>query len=632
MPLHTTPQCFNKGDAVEVLKTNPFTIWFPATVLRSTPCKKTRNGQIYVEFQTLSDKKPSGRRKEYVNAGDVRPAPPPELHRYFKVGDNVEVLYEEKGWKKGKVNDILENSLYLVSLNGVEEEIMEVEQWGLRVFRDWDDGSWVPPLEVQQMRQKNIQEVELKSRGVKLRIKYSRSRKQTFSEGMSVEVKRCYGSWHTAAIIKSVGYDKFLVEYQKLQSVNGSQFLKEEVDASCIRPCPPEIQSFHPFEHLDSVDAWFNDGWWEGHITEVLGGLKYVVRLMTTEEELVFEHSMLRPLQEWVKEKWITSRKLDMTRSSSDMTLKSKELKIRIKCSGRTLEPKFSKGMRVEVRSDEEGYHGSWYTAVIVDSICQHKFLVEYLTLRTEDESEPLKEKADPSDIRPWPPVIQRIDRFKMLEEVDAWYNDGWWVGLICKILDGQKYMVYFWTTNEELVFDHFTLRPHQEWIDGKWVIAFRKKSKIQVKSKLENLKGQNGGIASHTNFFVGAKVEVKSDEKGYQGSWYPATIVRLLRNGKYLLQYQTLENDDETDLLTEEADALFIRPSPPVIQQTYQFRPLDEVDTWYNGGWWAGQLSKVLKGSNYMVYFRTANEILEFQHSDLRPHQNLARWRMDWC
>ncbi|KAJ8573962.1 hypothetical protein K7X08_010473 [Anisodus acutangulus] len=607
-------QCFNKGDAIEVLKTNPFTIWFPATVLRSTP---TRNGQIYVEFLHESSRS----RREYVNAGYVRPSPPSELHRYFKVGDTVEVLYKGKGWRNGKVNDVLENSMYLVSLD--EEDIVKVEQWGLRVYRVWDDGSWVPPLHLQQ---KNIPEVELKSRGVKLRIKCSRSWKETFSEGMSVEVKRdkkgFYGSWHTAVIVKPVGYDKFLVEYQKPKTVNGSQFLKEEVDASCIRPCPPEIRSFHPFEHLDRVDAWFNDGWWEAQITEVLGGSNYVVCLLTTEEELVFEHSMLRPHQEWSKGKWVTAREFDMIRSPSDMR-KSKELKIRIKCSGRTSEPKFSKGMKVEVKSDEEGYQGSWYTAVIVNSIGQQKFLVEYLTLRTEDESKPLKEKADASDIRPCPRVIQRIDRFKMLEEVDAWYNEGWWVGLICKILDGLKYMVYFWTTNEELEFDHFTLRPHQEWIDGKWVIAFMKKSEIQVKPKLGKLKGQNGGVARYTNFCVGAKVEVKSDEEDYQDSWYPATIVRPLVNGKYLLRYQTLETDDETDLLTEEADALSIRPSPPVIQQADQFRPLDEVDAWYNGGWWAGQVCKVLKGSNYMVYFRTSNEILKFQHSDLRPHQN---------
>nr|XP_009779747.1 PREDICTED: uncharacterized protein LOC104228898 [Nicotiana sylvestris] len=622
MLLHTstTPQCFNKGDAVEVLKTQPFTIWYPATILRSTP---TRNGQIYVEFQTLNEEPSGRRRREYINACDIRPTPPIELHRYFKVGDNVEVLYEGKGWRKGKVNGILENSMYLVSL---VEVVVKAEQWGLRFYRDWDDGSWVPPpLHLQKLPQ-NIQDVDLKSRGVKLRIKCSRSWMGTFSEGMSVEVKRdkegFRGSWHNAVIVKSVGYDKYLVEYQTLKAVNGSQFLKEEVDASCIRPCPPEIHSFHPFEPLDKVDAWFIDGWWEGHIREVLGGLMYEVCLLSTEEELVFEHSMLRPHQEWIKEKWVTAREFDMTRSSSDMNLKSKDLKIKIKCSGKTSEPKFSKEMRVEVKSDEEGYKGSWYAAVIIESIGQHKFLVEYLTLRTEDESEPLKEMADASDIRPCPPVIDRIDRFKMLEEVDAWYNDGWWVGIICKILDGLKYMVYFWTTNEELVFDHFTLRPHQEWIDGKWVIAFRKKPKVQVKPGLGKLKGLNGGVARRTKFSVGAKVEAKRDEESYRGSWYPATIVRHLGNGKYLLRYQTLETDDETDLLTEEADALCIRP-PPVTQQPDIFWPLDEVDAWYNGGWWAGQVCKVLDGSNYTVYFKMSNEILEIQHSDLRPHQH---------
>lgn len=151
--MHTTSQCFNNGDAVEVLKTSPFTIWFPSTVLRSNPCKKTRNGQIYVEFHTLSGDESSQRRREYVNAGDVHPAPPPELHRYFKVGDNVEVLYKEKGWRKGKVDDILENSTYFVSLDGVKDEIVKVEPWGLRVYRVWDDGSWHPPLDLQQMRE-----------------------------------------------------------------------------------------------------------------------------------------------------------------------------------------------------------------------------------------------------------------------------------------------------------------------------------------------------------------------------------------------------------------------------------------------------------------------------------------------
>jgi hypothetical protein len=63
------------------------------------------------------------------------------------------------------------------------------------------------------------------------------------------------------------------------------------------------------------------------------------------------------------------------------------------------------------------------------------------------------------------------VDRFNQLEEVDALYNDGWWVGIVSKVL-GKKYMVYFRGTNEELEFNHDDLRLHHEWINGKWILA----------------------------------------------------------------------------------------------------------------------------------------------------------------
>lgn len=134
---------------------------------------------------------------------------------------------------------------------------------------------------------------------------------------------------------------------------------------------------------------------------------------------------------------------------------------------------KFSKGMKVEVRSDEDGYRGSWYTAVIIDSIGD-KFLVEYQTLKTDDETEFLKEVAESSHVRPFPPGIGRVRTFARHEMVDAWYNDGWWVGHISQILGGSKYKVYFITSSEELEFEHHDLRPHQEWIGGRWVFTSR--------------------------------------------------------------------------------------------------------------------------------------------------------------
>lgn len=127
----------------------------------------------------------------------------------------------------------------------------------------------------------------------------------------------------------------------------------------------------------------------------------------------------------------------------------------------------------MEVKSNEAGFQGSWYTALILSSMGKDKYLVEYQTLKTEDATELLKDMADALYIRPCPPVIQRLDRFKLTEKVDVWYNDGWWMGLISRVLESLTYAVYFWHSNEELLFHHFDLRPHQEWIGGKFVADF---------------------------------------------------------------------------------------------------------------------------------------------------------------
>jgi hypothetical protein len=133
----------------------------------------------------------------------------------------------------------------------------------------------------------------------------------------------------------------------------------------------------------------------------------------------------------------------------------------------------FTKGALVEVSSDEEGFHGSWFAATVVESVGKHKFLIEYKSLRTDDDSAFLREEVDNLHIRPQPPE-NVVDRFKQLDEVDALYNDGWWIGVISKVLGGSRYIVYFKETCEELEYQHFELRLHQDWIDGKWFFPSR--------------------------------------------------------------------------------------------------------------------------------------------------------------
>lgn len=54
---------------------------------------------------------------------------------------------------------------------------------------------------------------------------------------------------------------------------------------------------------------------------------------------------------------------------------------------------------------------------------------------------------------------IGKVDKFKFYEEVDVFYNDGWWVGVIFKVFGRLKYKVYFKSTDEEMDFKYDDLR-----------------------------------------------------------------------------------------------------------------------------------------------------------------------------
>ncbi|KAG4997411.1 hypothetical protein JHK82_028184 [Glycine max] len=104
-------------------------------------------------------------------------------------------------------------------------------------------------------------------------------------------------------------------------------------------------------------------------------------------------------------------------------------------------------GAIVEVSSDS----GAWFAATVVKVVRKDKFLVEYHGLLADDDSQ-LREEIDVLHIRPHPPDADVDGQFSLLDELDAFYNDGW-------------------SSNEELEFEHSQLRLHQDWIGGKWVM-----------------------------------------------------------------------------------------------------------------------------------------------------------------
>lgn len=133
---------------------------------------------------------------------------------------------------------------------------------------------------------------------------------------------------------------------------------------------------------------------------------------------------------------------------------------------------KFQKGMLVEVSSDEDGFKGAWFAATII-RLVGTSFCVEYHNLRADDETALLQETVDPIHIRPVPPeTCCGPDPLRLLEEVDAYYNDGWWAGVVSKVVGKKRYVVYFRQWKEEMEFKHNELRPHFDWVGGRWIRA----------------------------------------------------------------------------------------------------------------------------------------------------------------
>ncbi|XP_071705462.1 protein AGENET DOMAIN (AGD)-CONTAINING P1 [Rutidosis leptorrhynchoides] len=278
----------------------------------------------------------------------------------------------------------------------------------------------------------------------------------------------------------------------------------------------------------------------------------------------------------------------------------------------------FTDGTEVEISSNDNGFRGAWYAGTVIkpkntNKNNKHLIIVEYKTLMADESgTKPLRETLDVVQLRPVPPREKRDREFKFSEEVDAYYSDGWWEGVVTGVLPGDRYSVFFRATREQLEFGQSELRVHREWVYGKWVPPLEQEE--EPSNCMESKVGNNEKIQK------GASVEVCSDEDGFQGAWFAATVIEELSFGKFKIEYKSLRNDDDTAFMTEEVDTAHIRPCPPN-ETVAHFRLYEEVDALHNDGWWVGVISKVLSKQRYEVFFRATDEEIVFKQSDLRRH-----------
>ncbi|KAL5582646.1 hypothetical protein UlMin_015088 [Ulmus minor] len=279
----------------------------------------------------------------------------------------------------------------------------------------------------------------------------------------------------------------------------------------------------------------------------------------------------------------------------------------------------FRPGATVEVIPDEPGFHGSFYLATIIRHRAPNSVVVQYKTL-VDAKSKPLREVIGVSQLRPLLPPESKWD-FGMGDDVDVYDNEGWWEGVVMEDLGNGRFQVFFGAYKQYMEFSKEDMRQHRKWVNGNWVPPLEEEDEAGEEVHIE-MKKKRCKATREEKFEKGAAVEISSDEDGFQGAWFAASIVETLGNDKFLAEYENFKTDDGKEFLREEIDLLHIRPRPPQLKVDH-FKLFEEVDSLYNDGWWVGVISKVLRGSKYLVYFRSTNEELEFHHSELRVHQD---------
>ncbi|MQM16687.1 hypothetical protein Taro_049646 [Colocasia esculenta] len=421
---------FATGDEVEVSSDEEGFrgVWFEAKVVRSMP----RADRYMVVYDHLinddADPRPL---RETVDACYVRPRSP-RRRGPFGVCSPVDAWHKD-GWWAGVVAAVVPAGQmrrvvkYVVCFPSTREE-MEFKAADLRHHLEWFDDKWVKPGE------HDVAHLAV-----------------TFPVGSRLEVSQSFGdsmyAWFIGTVEKLIWKDNLLVKYQHLQASDEGEHLREIVDVQHVRPCPPPGLGSRNFCLLQHVEVFHGDGWYNGVVSEVCSASTYIINSEHWDLEKEFPQGSVRMPHQWTNSCWVPATKNIPEHS----------------------EVLYERGTKVEVRSDEEGFRGAWYAATVVKLLSGNRFVVEYEALRTDDDSEFLKQTVDAHHIRP-APNTSVVGKFKRLEEVDAFYNDGWWIGVISKVLEGSRYMVYFKDAKEELEFGMNELRLHMDWINGQWI------------------------------------------------------------------------------------------------------------------------------------------------------------------
>ncbi|CAL9244101.1 unnamed protein product [Arabidopsis halleri] len=141
-------------------------------------------------------------------------------------------------------------------------------------------------------------------------------------------------------------------------------------------------------------------------------------------------------------------------------------------------------GDRIEVRSLEEGFLGSWYLGTVTSARKRRRRCIRYDNILSDDGTDSLVETVDVSDVveglddctdvsdtfrgrlRPVPPTLE-VAKLNLAYGlcVDVFFSEAWWEGVLFDHENGsEKRRVFFPDLGDELDADLQSLRITQDW------------------------------------------------------------------------------------------------------------------------------------------------------------------------
>ncbi|KAG9443502.1 hypothetical protein H6P81_014842 [Aristolochia fimbriata] len=150
--------------------------------------------------------------------------------------------------------------------------------------------------------------------------------------------------------------------------------------------------------------------------------------------------------------------------------------------------PPFKVDEKIEILCQDSGIRGCWFRCTVLN-LSRKQIKVQYDDLQNEDGCGKLEEwipafRAATHDklgmrcqgrltIRPSPPnEKQDLEAFKVGTPVDAWWNDGWWEGVISAVENFGDDALQVYYPGEDLfsVVQRKNLRISLDWFQSQWI------------------------------------------------------------------------------------------------------------------------------------------------------------------